>query len=351
MNEVAPSEPSFSSAAHHHALAAKLVPRLSYDQQDPKLWRQELAAKVRDLVGLPVRDGTDLAVRYLWEREDPAGTITRLVFSAEEQADVPCYFCRPSNAVPPYPTVICLQGHTSGMHNSIGRAFADEQRPIHVPGDRDFALTAMRNGFAALCVEQRAFGERARRPGDEADIGPGCHDPAMQALLLGRTLLGERVFDVDRALDYLDSREDVAPGVGVMGNSGGGTVSIYAAALLGRIAFAMPSCSFATLSGSIFSVHHCVDNYVPGLMQWAELADILGLFAPRPVVVVTGRDDEIFPLPSVLDAYAALRQIYADAGAEDACALVIGDGGHRFYAEQGWASLKEVLRAYGPSAT
>ena len=32
----------------------------------------------------------------------------------------------------------------------------------------------------------------------------------MQALMLGRTLVGERVFDVDRGLDYLESRGDIA---------------------------------------------------------------------------------------------------------------------------------------------
>lgn len=326
------------------AAAAKLVPRLAYDRARRTSWRAELREKVRSLLGVPERDGSGLNVRALWEQQDELGSITKVVFTAEEHADVPCYFCVPHGAVPPYKTVICLQGHTSGMHNSIGRAFDDEHRRIKVAGDRDFALSAMRHGFAALCIEQRGFGERADPEPPGGAVAAGCHDPAMRALLLGRTLLGERVFDVDRGIDYLESRGDIEMGsVGVMGNSGGGTVSTYAAALLDRVAFVMPSCSFATFTGSIFAIHHCVDNYVPGILCWAEMADVLGLFAPKPVVVVAGRDDDIFPLASVTEAWERLEEIYADAGAGGSCALVVGEGGHRFYAAKGWSKLEELL--------
>lgn len=339
----------FAPVDNDQVVAGKLVPRLAYDKERRENWRSQLRDKARSLVGLPERDGSGLDVRVLWEQDDELGSITKLVFTAEERADVPCYFCVPHGAVAPYTTVICLQGHTSGMHNSIGRAFEDERRRIEVPGDRDFALSAMRHGFAALCIEQRGFGERTDpvEAGDAA--AAACHDPAMRALLVGRTLLGERVFDVDRAIDYLESRGDIATeGVGVMGNSGGGTVSIYAAALLDRVGFAMPSCSFATFAGSIFSIHHCVDNYVPGILRWAECADVLGLFAPKPIVVVTGRYDDIFPLARVVEAYRKLEEIYVDAGAGGACALVVGDGGHRFYAKEGWAKMRELLAQGGP---
>ena len=332
------------------AVAGKLVQRLAYDEQRRQSWRSELREKLRELMGLPEPDGSELNVRTLWEEEDELGSITKLVFTSEERADVPCYFCVPGAAVAPFTTVICLQGHTSGMHNSIGRAFDDERRRIEVPGDRDFAMSAMRHGFAALCIEQRGFGERVDSPREGGSATWGCHDPAMRALLLGRTLLGERVFDVDRAIDYLESRGDIAT-VGLVGNSGGGTVSIYAAALLERVAFAMPSCSFATFKGSIFAIHHCVDNFLPGILRWAECADVLGLFAPKPVVVVAGRDDDIFPLASVTAAYRQLERIYADAGAGNACALVVGEGGHRFYAEEGWGKMMELLTQVGLSVS
>ena len=67
-------------------------------------------------------------------------------------------------------------------------------------------------------------------------------------------LTGEQVFDVDHGIDYLASRGDVEmKRVGVIGNSGGGVVSTYAAAVLPKIRFAMPSCAFYTYRESIMS--------------------------------------------------------------------------------------------------
>ena len=215
--------------------------------------------------------------------------------------------------------------------------------PLEVDGDRDFALGCLRNGVAALCLEQRSFGER--REQKQAQVSEhGCHDAAMQALLLGKTLLGERVFDVDRGIDYLTERDDAdLQRIGVMGNSGGGTVSIYAAALLPRLSFAVPSCSFCTFKDSLMSIYHCADNYVPGILQVAEMGDILGLFAPRPVVIVAGQDDPIFPLYGVLHAYNHLKVIYEACGAGDRCHLVVGSGEHRFYADQAWAVMRGFI--------
>jgi dienelactone hydrolase len=256
---------------------------------------------------------------------------------------VVAYLCLPKNAAPPYTFMICLQGHSTGMHNSIAVEREDETRPLKVQGDRDFALSCMSRGIAALCIEQRSFGER--REQKQKHVSPdGCHDATMQALMLGKTLIGERVYDVRRGIDYLASRGDAEMGrVGVMGNSGGGTIALFSAALLPRISFAMPSCYFCTFRDSIMSIHHCGDNYVPGLLKYADMSDVMGLFAPRPVVIVAGTQDTIFPIGATRKAFRDLKRIYRACGAEDHCHLVIGPEGHRFYAEEAWpVMLKEI---------
>ena len=53
-------------------------------------------------------------------------------------------------------------------------------------------------------------------------------------------------------------------------------------------------------------------------------------------IVVAGETDNIFPIEGVQQAFATIQQIYAHAGAPENCRLVIGDGGHRFYAAQSW---------------
>jgi dienelactone hydrolase len=320
-----------------------LQPALGYDGGDVTAWQRRLRRKLRSLLGYAPGPKGPLNVRLLWTREHPLGVIEKVVFTSEPFADAPAYVCLPKGARPPYTFMICLQGHTTGMHVSIGVEREDETKTMDVPGDRDFALGCMARGIAALCIEQRSFGERREQA--QQKVSPhGCHDATMQALLVGKTLIGERVYDVERGIDYLAARGDAdMRRIGVMGNSGGGTTTIYAAALLSRLAYAMPSCAFCTFRDSIGAIYHCADNYVPGILRVADMGDVLGLFAPRPVVVVAGRDDDIFPLGGVREAFAQLQRIYASAGAGDACRLLIGAGGHRFYAADAWPVMLDLM--------
>lgn len=318
--------------------------RLAYRGGDVKAWQRKLRRKLRELVGTMPSKHVPLRVRSLWKREHELGTIEKIVFASEPHADVPAYVCIPKNAEPPYAWFICLQGHSTGMHNSIAVDLKTNRKRIEVEGDRDFGLGCMRRGVAALCIEQRAFGERAETAQRQRAAHP-CQDATMHALELGRTLLGERVWDVDRGIDYLATRDDVdMKRLGVMGNSGGGTISVFAAALLPRLRIAMPSCYFCTFRGGIMSIYHCADNYVPGLLNWAECADVMGLFAPRPVVIVAGKGDDIFPIAEVRKAYRDLKRIYRAAGVADRCHLVVGPEGHRFYADLAWPKALAELR-------
>ena len=135
----------------------------------------------------------------------------------------------------------------------------------------------------------------------------------MHSLLLGRTLAAERAWDVSRAIDLLVTLPEVRPDrIGCMGNSGGGTVTFYAACVDSRIWLAMPSCSFCTYADSIFRIYHCTE-------------------------------DPIFPIAGVCGAFETARQIYEAAGAPGNLRLVVGDGGHRFYAERAWPEVAVYL--------
>ena len=337
------AEYHFSPSEYHHHLMTEMTPALRYDGGDVGAWQLRLRRKLRQLIGPVPKARCPLNVRQLWQRDHPLGRLEKVVFTSEPWCDVPAYVCIPKDTPPPYAFMICLQGHTTGMHNSIAVSSVDEVEPVEVEGDRDFALGCMSRGIAALCIEQRAFGER--REQKQESVGPhGCHDATMQALMLGKTLIGERAYDVDRALDYLASRGDADMRcVGVMGNSGGGTISVFSAALLPRLSFAMPSCYCCTFEDSIMSIYHCGDNYIPGLLRYAEMSDIMGLFAPKPVVVVAGEKDDIFPIGGVRKGFSDLAQIYRGCGAEDRCHLVVGPGGHRFYADEAWPVMLEEI--------
>lgn len=310
---------------------------------DYAVWRQEVAAKLRELVGtMPKSVGLNIRMETAQETEDYIEK--RFVFASEPYADVPCHLLLPRSGPAPYPVVICLQGHTTGAHISLGRPRYPGDEGLIQGGDRDFALQAVREGYAALTIEQRCFGERRDSRNPETRHGmSGCHHATMVALLLGRTMIGERVWDVQRAIDALETFPEIdSTRIGCMGNSGGGTITWFAACLEPRIRIAMPSCYVCSLRYSIGRIDHCVDNYVPGLLRWFDLGDLACLIAPRPLVVVAGRTDPIFPFAGVEEAYAQIQQIYAAASAPDSCRLVVGEGGHRFYADASWPVFRDL---------
>ncbi|PTY04506.1 hypothetical protein DB346_03465 [Verrucomicrobia bacterium LW23] len=280
----------------------------------------------------------------IWRRQHPLGTLERWVFAVEDGMHAPLYRCVPHGWTPADPLIICLQGHTSGMHRSIAVDQADETTAIEVEGDRDFGLGAMRHGFAALCPEIRGFGERHPEYPTSVAAGPGCVSLSMHALLLGHTLLAERLHDVRQtALLAVEAFGADPARVGVMGNSGGGTLSLYAAALLEEIRYALPSCAFSGIHESLGTVYHCPCNFVPGLYRLADMGDIAALAAPKPLVIVSGVSDPLFPIDAARREAARAQAVYAEAGAPERFRFLEGPEGHRFYADLAWPVLRELV--------
>ena len=332
------------SDTHRH-LMKQVTPELEYDGGKVLRWQRGLRRKVRQLTGYDAMPAArcDLRVRRLWRKQHALGTIEKIVFVSEPHAKVPAYLCLPQDAEPPYRCMIAVQGHNSGMHHAIGVERENEDTPIVVEGDRDYGIQCMKRGLAALCIEQRAFGER-RELKQKERFPQICHDTAMHALMLGRTLIAERVYDVDRGIDYLSGRGDIdMKSIGIMGNSGGGATSLFAAALLPRLCLAAPGSNFCTYKDSIMSIRHCNCNFVPGLYNVADMADIMGLFAPKPVIIVTGKHDPITPVRATRKAFRSLQRIYEACGAGDHCHLVVGNEGHRYYADQAWPLILREL--------
>lgn len=333
---------NYSPSQCHEQVMQHMPQALRFRGGDVGAWQKRLRAKLRRCVGDMPGKQDALEQKTLWKRDHELGTIEKVVFTSEPGADVPAYVCLPANAKAPYTFFVCLLGHSSGIHETLGVDKETESSPIEIEGDHDFAIGCMKRGIAALCIEQRGFGEREEKVLKLS--GNRCHDPMWRAELLGRTLAGERLFDVDRAIDYLYTRKDVdRKRIGVLGISGGGMVAILAAALLRRVRFVMPIAHLCTYRDGLMFIHHCGCCYVPGIYKHAEMADVLGLFAPKPVVVVTGEKDLSKPVEAVRRAFGDLKEIYKAAGAEENCRLVVGPEGHRFYAKAAWDVMLEMI--------
>lgn len=328
----------------HERLLATAEPELAYRPGvDLDAWRTRLGERLREVIGV-WPEPVDPAVRIEWREERDGYDETRFVFTSELGADVPCHLLVPRGERPA-PVVVCLQGHSSGMHNSLARAGVVDPTPRVPDGDRDFAVQAVERGYAALTLEQRCFGERADARPEERRVGLGpCHHAVHVASLFGRTMIGERVWDVSRVIDVLEGFPEVdSDRIACVGHSGGGTVAWYAACVEPRIRALMPSSSVCTYRASIGSIDHCSDNYLPGALRYFDLPDLAGLIAPRPLVVSTGREDPIFPIDGVREAMDTVREIYGAFGASGCAAMVVGGGAHRFFADDAWPVFTDLV--------
>lgn len=326
----------------YDALLARAPRQLAWhEQRDIAAWRPQLDAALRRCLGeAPVGDATNA----VWgePRPMPGGTRQPFQFTSEPGVIVPGWLCRPAGVTRP-PVMCCLQGHSTGMHLSIGEVVypKDAKAP---EGDRNFAVRALAEGFAAVVIEQRGFGlRRDHRHGEPENPSPTCNHAGKVATLLGRSLVGDRIHDLRRTIDLLSTRDDLdIDRLACLGQSGGGTVTWYAAAIEPRLKAIMPSCAICPFVESIGWQEHCIDNYLPSAFTWFDLPDIAGLIAPRPAVIVAGRDDGLFPIDATQRGFETIRSIYAAADAPDACVLVVGDGGHRFYADQAWPRFRAL---------
>ena len=334
----------------HDILNEKLSQSLAFDESgDYTAWREKIREKFIELTGLDeieknAASAPDLQIEF--EEKKDGYTLTRFTFASEEGARVPCYLLVPDTGREQYPVAITLQGHSTGFHNSIGEIKFPEKDTNYQPRGA-FGLQAVENGYAALCIEQRGMGER--RPTEKSRDAKMCLYTAMTALMLGRTILGERVWDISKAIDVL---RDFFPQCNteqilVTGNSGGGTATYYAACYDERIKLAVPSCAFCTYEASILDMFHCSCNYIPNAYKYFEMQDLSCLIAPRRIAVIAGEKDPIFPIHGVKEGYATLEKIYACAGAADRCRLVVTPREHWWCVDLVWQTINEETEKLG----
>lgn len=316
-------------------------PSMSYDGGDLKSWQSAARVKLAELLGLDGMRPADPDLLVEWEKERDGYTETRFTFQSEPGYRIPAHLLLPKGVKKP-PLMICLQGHSPGMYISLGIVKREKDELSIKGGDRDFCIRAVKEGYAAICMEQRSFGE-LKNPDKELDA---CLEPAMTALLMGRTTVGERVWDVCRMIDvaekYFADKVDL-DAICLTGNSGGGTATAYAAALEDRIALAMPSCAVCRFADSIGAMHHCSCNYVPRIGLYFDMGDLVAMACSKYYVQVNGAEDKIFPLAGAKACFEQGRRAYASVGCADRLTHVIGEAGHRFYADKAWRVVHKYI--------
>lgn len=271
----------------------------------------EAAGRCDELYGLlgdlPPRS-RPLGVEVIGREERSGYRVEKLVLDLNGAEPVPAYFVRPANTSGALPAV--LYNHAHGVDYVLGK---DELlRGREILQQPPYAEVLTKLGYAVLCIDAWAFGERRGRSEGET---------FREMLWNGQVLWGAMVYDGLRALDYLCARDDVDPArLATLGMSMGSTMAWWLAALDRRIKVCVDICcltDFDALLAARALEAHGLFYYVPALRKHFTAAQINALIAPRAHLSLAGVYDRLTP-PEGLDRIdAELRQVYAAAGAPD----------------------------------
>ncbi|RUS41935.1 dienelactone hydrolase family protein [Cohnella sp. AR92] len=256
------------------------------------------------------------------------------------------YVLLPKGKTGKLPAVLAVHGHGYGSRQICGLNPDGTPDTGESDGYRHFALQLVDKGMAVIAPDVIGFGERMLQVDLNANPPPSnsCYRLATQLLMAGKTLTGLRVAELCGAFDYLAGRVEVdAERIGIVGFSGGALLSYVAAALEERIRAAVLIGFPNTFKDSIIAVHHCICNYTPGILQTAELPELIGLLAPRPLFLESGDRDPIFPAHGFEKAVRELRRLYRSEGAEDHLAYDLFPGVHEVNGRRSFEWLREML--------
>jgi poly(3-hydroxybutyrate) depolymerase len=186
-------------------------------------WQAETRATLKKMLGIPAKT-VELAPDFGGQFEWDGIVIEKWVFTAESGSQVPAVLYRPVKSAQKMPAIVLTFGHggskSQWQYNYAGQLYA-------------------RMGLACLALDP--IGEEERHA--LGHLGTRAHDPQSvsdRADQAGRLIMGKLLFDTMRGIDFLLQRGDIDPQrIGVVGNSLGGAIASWMAALEPRLKMAI----------------------------------------------------------------------------------------------------------------
>jgi cephalosporin-C deacetylase-like acetyl esterase len=298
--------------------------------------RQKVVTEqVWKMLGGPL-ERTPLNPRVTGIVERPGYRIEKLTFESRPRLYVTANLYLPAVAGR-HPAILGPLGHSTN-----GKAWPSYQKVFS---------NLARKGYVVLAYDPFGQGERIEypgsRPGQSAIGGGGTseHEYAGRRLiLLGANFSLFRVWDGIRGIDFLLTRPEVdAERIGCCGQSGGGTLTQFLAALDSRIRVAVVS------EGNTENLAHAdveppgsaddaEQNIVPALSHGIDRADLLYAFAPKPLLMTVTLHDAGHTyspeyVDSSLDLFQEYRRAYALLAADDRVSLQVTTEQHGYVYE------------------
>ncbi len=260
-------------------------------------WQRKARRILRGIIGELPTEKIDFGLERRVVEEHSQYLVEELVYWTRPGLQASAYLLTPHKIELPAPAVLCLHGHSRpGKDDTID--------PDSAYGN--FARRFAAKGCIALCPEQIGLGGRTL-PEDKVSYQVLIHGLNM----LGHTLIGLRYWDLVRALDLLETMQQVDPKrIGVMGLSLGGEMTLFLAALQTRVRAASICGYLSSHLNTFLDQPHCTCGHLRDLAKHFEHVDLAALIAPRPLFVDSGRQDPQFPSKDARAAVRQLRPIY-----------------------------------------
>jgi len=276
--------------------AMKYAPR---SPQEAVAWQKDLRRKLCRLLKLDdlLTAKIPMAPRVLSTAERPGYVLREVELNSTPGRRIKAVVTLPQTGTPPFPAVVCIHGHGGS------RYVVYDKTNVY----KGFAAALANNGYVTVAV----------------DVGQH------EVYDTGRTLMGERLWDVRRCVDYLESMPEVdSKAIGCAGLSLGGEMAMWLAAMDERIA-ACVSSGFLTVMDQM-EHDHCMCWKFEGLRELVDYADIYSLIAPRPLQCQNGLAEAptMFVVPLARRAMKEIRLIYSDMGRRDNVSLDVHRGEH-----------------------
>jgi len=294
---------------------------------DVAAWRKRCRERFDQLLG-PFPAAVPLAPETLETVQCVGYVRHKVVFDSEHAMSVPAYLLVPEDRTAPGPAVLAIHGHGPGKSHVCGLAHTAQ-------ANADYARQLVLRGFVVLAPDLRCFGERL----DDLPSGHyACDTNLVHAVMAGATPLTQNIWDMARALDFLEQQPLVDPArLGVAGLSYGGTMSLFLAACDQRIGAAVVSGYLSSWASShAVPLNMCGSQVLPGTLGRVEHVDIAALVAPRPMLIESGEADPLFPVEAARRTVGQLRRVYAAFGAGDRLQHDVFNGGHEWHGQEAY---------------
>jgi len=283
-----------------------LHPTIELPLKIKSIQREKLGRTLKILKG-KISDVTIL------EEKDMGSFTRRLLRFRWEGVSTEAYLLIPHEVKEKMPAILALPGHNTTKEEVIGK--------LPSRFGVDYGQKLVKAGFPVLA------------PDIPFSLDMRVEDHvALNLIMAGTCLTGMRVAYLRDLIDYLSSLSFIDPNrLGCVGWSMGGALAMYLAAVDTRIKVVAISGYFGTYKKILMTRRHTTDNYIPGILAFGELADVVCLVAPRPLWLEGGKQDPDFPQEAFMKGIEDLQICYK--GHEERLTWQLVPGGHRFKGE------------------